>query len=133
MARKVKLWSFNPQNQDFNAINQNADELDQAAHNIESLAKVAMRQGQTIAQQQQEILHLRAIVTGLIDALHAKGSFEDDELERAVQQAYTELVPPAPAVAPGPTVVCSKCGRQVAAARTDLTAAGPVCDACSAS
>jgi formylmethanofuran dehydrogenase subunit E len=107
--------------QDYNAINQHADELDRAGHNIESLARVAQR-------QQQEILHLRAVVTGLIDALHAKGSFDDGELEQAVEQAYSEL---APAAAPG-TVTCSTCGRQVAAAQTDITASGPVCDACAA-
>ena len=132
MARKVRFWSFQPDTQDYLAINQNAQELDQAAHNIESLAKVAVRQGQEIARQQQELLHLRAVVTGLIDALHAKGSFEDDELERAVDQAVSELVEPAPAVAPGSTVVCSTCGRQVAKAHTDITAAGPVCDGCAA-
>ncbi|HEY3803944.1 MAG TPA: hypothetical protein VGL61_15115 [Kofleriaceae bacterium] len=130
MARKVKLWSFRPQMQDYYAINQNAAELDQAAHNVESLAKVAVRQGQTIAQQQQELLHLRAVVTGLIDALHSKGAFDDDELERAVDQAFGELVPPAPATASGPTVMCTKCGRQVATAQTEITASGPVCDAC---
>jgi formylmethanofuran dehydrogenase subunit E len=130
MARKVKFWSWQPAMQEYYAINQNAQELDLASHNIESLAKACVRQGQQIAQQQQELLHLRAVVTGLIDALHAKGSFDDDELETAVKQAYAELVPPAPAAVSGPTVVCSKCGRQVAAARADLTASGPVCDAC---
>ena len=129
MARRVKSWSFQPQTQDYNAINQNADELDRASHNIESLAKVAVRQGQELARQQQQILHLRAVVTGLIDALHAKGSFEDAELESAVERAMSEAFPPVPATS-GPTVVCSKCGREVAATRTDITAAGPVCDAC---
>jgi formylmethanofuran dehydrogenase subunit E len=128
MARKVKSWSFQPQTQNFNAINQNADELDRASQNIGSLARVAVRQGQTLADQQQQILQLRAIVTGLIDALHAKGSFEDEELESAVAQAMSEAFPPA--TSSGPTVTCSKCGREVAAAQTDVTETGLVCDAC---
>jgi hypothetical protein len=124
------------------AINRNADDLSSVEVSVAGLQTVIQRQA-------QEILRLRAMIMGVVEVLHAKAPFDDAELERAVQTAWTQLttVPPAPAAAgftdpyrgtpadataaPERLVLCTRCGRQVAASKTNITASGEVCDACS--
>jgi len=124
-------------------INRNAEDLEYVEGTLSAVQA-------TVQRQQQEILQLRATLIGVIEVLHATASFDVDELERAVQAAWTGLTappppPPAPAAAltdpyrglpaeptPPPVrlVLCLRCGRRVPAAQTTITENGEVCDAC---
>jgi hypothetical protein len=69
------------------AINRNAEELQAVGSDVEALRTAMQRQA-------QDILHLRAMVTGLAEILQAKVAFDAAELEHAVRAAYSNLVPP---------------------------------------
>lgn len=71
-------------------INKNADALESVD------AKVTALQS-TIARQTQEIIQLRAMVTGLANVLQTKVALDDSELEAAVTAAWQQLNPPPPA------------------------------------
>jgi hypothetical protein len=146
MAQKVRWldgWLLGNEWADRRVINQNADEL---AHVEGGMAQL----GAIVKRQRQEILWLRAVLSGLVEVLHARAPFDGDELEGAVQAAWNQLTAPPPAPAPAPTmtdpyrgtpaeptppperlVLCTKCVRQVPASRTNITEQGEVCDACS--
>jgi hypothetical protein len=142
MAQKLGVfsqWMFGEW-ADRDAINRNAEELDYVEGTLSSLHAIVQRQG-------QEILRMRAMIMGVVEVLHAKAPFDDAELERAVQAAWRQLTaPPAPAppmtdpyrgtpvaaTAPPPRLVlCTRCGQQVPASKTNITEQGEVCDACS--
>jgi hypothetical protein len=144
MAQKVSLleyWLLGAW-AERTAINRNADDLSYVEASMDSLQATVQRQG-------QEILWLRAVLAGLVEVLHEKSPFDSAELERAVQDAWKQLtVPPAPSPAPAMTdpyrdtpaepippperlVLCTQCGRQVPASKTNITENGEVCDACS--
>lgn len=128
---------------DRTVINQNADDLANVEASVGSLQATVKRQG-------QEILWLRAVLSGLVEVLHEKSPFDSAELERAVQAAWNQLTTPSPAPSPAasmtdpyrgtpaePTalpdrlVLCTQCGRHVPASKTNITETGEVCDACS--
>lgn len=139
MAQKILNKWFGGEWQDRAAINANAIELEAVGTDVEILRRL-------IKQQSQQLLQLRAMFMGVVDVLHAKMPFDDAELERAVTSAWTQLTaPPPPPAQPGGEpyrghsapqapprmVTCAKCLKQVPATRTNITAAGEVCDACS--
>lgn len=72
---------------DRNAINKNADVLESVETNVSALQS-------TVARQSEEILRLRAMIMGVVEVLHAKAPFDDDELEAAVNAAWTGLTKP---------------------------------------
>jgi hypothetical protein len=145
MAQKVRLldyWLLGAW-ADRTVINQNADELAYVEVGVTSLQATVQRQG-------QEILWLRAVLSGLVEVLHARSSIDDAELEHAVQAAWNQLTAPPPAPSPAPAmtdpyrgtpaeptalperlVLCTRCGRRVPAAKTNITESGEVCDTCS--
>lgn len=113
---------------DRDAINRNADDLENVESNVDVLRAQVQRQG-------AEIVKLRAMIMGVVEILHAKAPFDDAELQSAIQAAHAELTtpPPAPrahATAAGPPVICTKCMRTVPAAATNITGQGLVCDNC---
>ena len=72
------------------AINRNAEDLSAVEADVTELRA-------TVQRQSQEILRLRAMFMGVVEVLHAKTPFDDAELERAVQEAWTSLTaPPSP-------------------------------------
>jgi len=125
-------------------INRNAEDLSYVESTVGGLQAVVQRQG-------HEILWLRAVIMGVVDVLHTKAPFDDAELERAVQAAWVQLTAPPPPPSPPASsrtdpyrgtpeavtappvrlVVCTRCGRQVPASKTNITEHGDVCDACS--
>jgi hypothetical protein len=149
MAQKLGFfsqWMFGEW-ADRAAINANADDLMNVEITVGALQT-------TVARQHQEILRLRAMVMGVVDVLNEKFQLDEREVEKAVQQAWAELTmpaqPPQPVAMPTdpyrgtpaqaqPTApaaptryeTCTKCGQNVPAARTNITANGVVCDRCS--
>jgi hypothetical protein len=136
MTERVSRWDafFGNQYADRQAINQNADELDTVQTEIEKLNKLVHRQA-------DDLLLMRAFVIGIVEVLHAKAPFDQAELDAAVSEAYAQLTAPPPvdpnANMPVPAkrderpITCAKCGKSVPAYRTNITASGEVCDACS--
>jgi len=130
MAQKLGFWRqwAGGEWADRNVINANAQELENVEFDLNQLRALVKRQA-------QELLYLRAMFSGLIEVLHEQQPFHEGKLEQAVQSAWAELNP-APAqpkpTAPAPVriVTCAACGRQVPATRTNITATGEVCDAC---
>ena len=144
MAQKLGFfsqWMFGEW-ADRAAINTNADDLMNVEISVGSLQTTVSRQG-------TEILRLRAMIMGVVEVLHQKAPFDDTDLEKAVQQAWAQLTMPPPAPQPQPQPpdpyrgipavpagpiryeTCMKCGQQVPASRTNITASGVVCDRCS--
>jgi hypothetical protein len=137
MAHKLGFFDqwFGGEWADRAAINRNADDLSAVEASVSGLQAVVQRQG-------QEILRLRAMFLGVVDVLHQKAPFDDAELERAVQIAWTKLTTPPPTTqgstdpyrrtpaVPERLVTCVRCARQVPASRTNITEGGEVCDAC---
>lgn len=94
MAEKLGFWQellYSDQSgrdrAQSNAINQNAEELEAVEANLEGLRTVVQRQA-------QEILHLRAMVMGIVEILRAKVALDEAELAQAAQAAYSSLVSP---------------------------------------
>lgn len=77
-------------------INRNAETLSTVEANLGDLRSVVERQA-------REILQLRAMFMGLVEALHEKAAVDDGELERAVQAAWIKLSPPPPEAKPAST------------------------------
>ena len=75
---------------DRDAINQNAETLESVEANVTELQRLVSRQA-------QEILRLRATITGIVEVLHDKVALDDADLERAVNTAWEHLSPPASA------------------------------------
>ncbi len=142
MAQKLGFfsqWMFGEW-ADRAAINNNADDLMNVEISVGSLQS-------TVARQGAEILRLRAMIMGVVEVLHQTAPFDDSELEKAVQQAWAQLTMPPPTpqaqatdpfrgipavpTAPIRYETCTKCGQQVPAQRTNITASGVVCDRCS--
>jgi hypothetical protein len=90
MAQRLGLleqWLFGDR-ADRNAINRNADDLSLVEADLSELRSVVQRQG-------EELLRLRAMLTGLVELLHQKAPFGDEELEHAVRAAWIDLTTPA--------------------------------------
>lgn len=71
-------------------INKNAESLSIVEANLGELRESVQRQA-------QEILRLRAMIMGIVEVLQEKALLDNAELERAVDAAWTKLVPLAPA------------------------------------
>ncbi len=117
------------------AINEHADEIDAVEVNVGSLQRL-------VKQQAEELLMLRAYVMGLVEVMRVKAPFDEAELDAAVSDGWAQLTAPPPPPDPSlnmpkPVVrderpiTCATCGKSVPAYRTNITAAGEVCDACS--
>jgi hypothetical protein len=94
MATKVWIASqwLGGGSADQHAINQNAKILESVEVSLSSLQA-------TVARQAQEILRLQAMIAGLVDVLQFKVPFDADELDRAANDAWNQLAPPAAAPA----------------------------------
>jgi hypothetical protein len=119
---------------DRTAINEHADELDAMEDNVGKLQLVVKRQA-------EELLMLRAYVIGLVQVMRSKVPFDDAEVDAAVSDVWAELTAPPPPPDPNLNmpkppvrderpITCAKCGKSVPAYRTNITAAGEICDAC---
>ena len=127
MASRLGLfdqWAFGEW-ADRNAINANADELTAVEATVDGLRT-------QLARQQKELVHLRAMLMGVVEVLHAKAPFDDAELDAAVKAAHDKLTAPPNPHAPRPvqTTSCARCARTVLLSQTNITAFGTVCDAC---
>ena len=155
MAYKLGLFDqlFGGEWADRRAINRNAEDLSYVEADVSFLQAAVQRQGQEILRQGEELLRLRAMLMGVVEVLHTRAPFDDAELERAVQAAWMQLTAPPPPPPPPPPassmtdpyrgipaaatappvrlVMCTRCGRQVPASKTNITEHGEVCDACS--
>jgi hypothetical protein len=69
------------------AINRNAEDLSVVEADVTELRKV-------VQQQAQELLRLRAMFMGVVEVLHTKTPFDDNELESAVDGAWKQLTAP---------------------------------------
>jgi len=96
---------------------------------------------QQLAAQHRQILALRATVKALVntvrDNLIAPGTVDARVLDARIEAAIEDaLAPPDHAAeeraALARLVRCPRCGREVPAASTTITAAGTVCDRCAA-
>jgi hypothetical protein len=129
-------------------VKRSADrQFDQVDGSVTSMQDQVITLQEVAERQNQKMLHMQAMVEGLLDVLHGKGSIDQAELERAVKSAWIRLTipqqPPTrqvatdpyrgmPAAASTPSARCSKCGREVVAAQTNVSLDGDVvCDACS--
>ena len=69
------------------AINRNATSLETVEGQVADLRS-------TIEKQNDEIIRLRAMSVGLAEAVKGVAPFDGADLERAVKDAYLQLVPP---------------------------------------
>ncbi|HEY1546737.1 MAG TPA: hypothetical protein VGG28_02900 [Kofleriaceae bacterium] len=138
MAEKVGSFSWfrDLEYRERDAIDQNANELDQMEGDVAALGKL-------VRKQADDLVVLRAFVIGLVEVLHTKTSLDQAELDAAVSDAYARLTAPPPPPDPNVSkpkprarderpITCAKCGKSVPAYRTTITGDGEVCDACAA-
>jgi len=92
MAEKVGLFGQMLWGQwaERSAINRNAASLETVEGRVADLRD-------TIEKQNDEIVRLRAMIVGLAEVVKGVAPFDSADLERAVKDAYLQLVPP-PAV-----------------------------------
>ena len=112
---------------DINAASRDAEIArfhgDLALESVDALRK------QVLAQREQ-IRELGAMVSVLVKMLSESGSVDDKVLRYRVESQLEEL---REAARPeNQLLACTRCGKQVPAAQTQLTGDGPVCDRCAA-